>query len=340
MKRVDGVSVVVPAYRSTTTLSELVARIDLVLGSRPHEVVIVDDGSPPATWEAIGAIARTNPRVTGIRLGRNAGQHNALLAGVRRASMPLIVTMDDDLQNPPEEIPALLAPLERGEADVVYGRPNVIGQPFWRRRASVWSRSIIAWATGPEAARTAVEFSAFRAFRTSLRDGFASDLGPSVSLDALLSWSTTRFTGVAVDHHDRAVGRSTYSVRRLVRFAVDTATGYSTRPLKMASYLGFATVLFGLVALAWVVGRTLVRGVEVPGFAFLASIVVIFSGAQLVTLGIIGEYLARMHFRTMRKPSYVVAEETAPARSSRPAPSARARRGSARPTGRRAKPTP
>jgi len=337
VKRLDGVSVVVPAYRSTSTLAELVERVDRALGDRAHEVVIVDDGSPPATWAAIAAIARANPRVTGLRLGRNAGQHNALLAGVRRATMPLIVTMDDDLQNPPEEIAALLAPLDRGEADVVYGRPRAIGQPFWRRRASVWSRSIIAWATGPEAARTAVEFSSFRAFRAPLRDGFDADLGPSVSLDALLSWSTSRFTGVTVDHHGRAEGRSTYSARRLIRFALDTATGYSARPLKLASYLGLATVLFGLGALAWVVGRTIVGGVEVPGFAFLASIVVIFSGAQLVSLGIIGEYLSRMHFRTMRKPSYVVAEETAPAR---PVRTSRTPRAAARPTGRRPKPTP
>ena len=102
MKRLDGVSVVVPAYRSTSTLAELVERVGRALDDRAHEVVIVDDGSPPATWAAIAAIARTNPRVTGLRLGRNAGQHNALLAGVRRATMPLIVTMDDDLQNPPE----------------------------------------------------------------------------------------------------------------------------------------------------------------------------------------------------------------------------------------------
>ena len=303
-----GVSVVVPVYKSTTTLAELARRIREVLTARgvPYEVILVDDGSGGGTWPAIRSLARQDPAVVGLRLGRNVGQHNALVAGVRRARYPVAVTLDDDLQNPPEEIPALLDALVPG-VDVVYGEPREVAQRKWRATSSVVARGVMSSALGAE---NASRISSFRAFRTQLRDAFVGDLGPSVSLDALLSWGTSSFTSVAVDHHPRAEGESNYGFRKLVRYAVDTATGYSALPLKVATSLGLATAAFGLVVLVWVVARVLVGGVAVPGFAFLASIVSIFAGVQLIAIGVIGEYLARMHFRIMRKPTYLVAERT------------------------------
>lgn len=299
-----GVSVVVPVYRSIATLSSLVDRVAVACGDRPFEVILVDDGSPEETWAEVRNLAESREHVVGMRLGRNAGQHNALLAGIRAARFEITVTIDDDLQNPPEEIPALLAGL-RDEVDVVYGTPERVAQHRWRRASSWLTRTILASAIGAE---NAARMSSFRAFRTVLRNGFDADVGPSVSLDALLSWSTSKFTSVPVRHDRRADGHSHYTFRRLLRFAVDTATGYSAVPLQVAMTLGLVTAVFGVGVLAWVVGRLLLTGVSVPGFPFLASIVAIFSGVQLLTLGVIGEYLARMHFRVMRKPTYVVVE--------------------------------
>ena len=156
----------------------------------------------------------------------------------------------------------------------------------------------------------AARMSSFRLFRTHLRDGFDGDLGPGVSIDALLSWSTSRFASVDVQHSERAEGRSNYTFRKLLRFALDTATGYSAVPLQIAMTLGLITAVFGVGVLFWVIGRQIVQGTDVPGFPFLASMIAIFSGVQLITIGIIGEYLARMHFRVMHKPTYVVAERT------------------------------
>jgi glycosyltransferase involved in cell wall biosynthesis len=300
----DAVSVVVPVFKSTDTLVELVARVYAALPDRRFEIILVDDGSPPETWETIGRIAAGAPMVRGIRLSRNAGQHSALLAGVRAARYPNIVTIDDDLQNPPEEIPCLLAALDEG-ADVVYGVPRNVAQRHWRRSSSLVSRTLMSSALGAE---NAARMSSFRAFRTRLRDGFDGELGPSVALDALLSWSTSTFASVEVDHHSRKEGKSNYNFRKLLRFAMDTATGYSTVPLQVATALGMLTALFGIGVLVWVIGRLIISGTSVPGFPFLASIIAVFAGVQLVTLGVIGEYLARMHFRVMRKPSYVVAE--------------------------------
>lgn len=301
-----AISVVVPVYRTSDGLRELVARVHSSLGVRPHEVILVDDGSPPASWKVIRDLADCDERVVGLRLGRNAGQHSALLAGVRAARYPITVTIDDDLQNPPEEICKLLGALT-SDTDVVYGTPADVAQRRWRSASSVLTRSLLASSLGAD---NAANMTSFRAFRTSLRDGFDGDLGPAVSLDALLSWSTSRFSSVTVEHHHRAEGTSNYSFRKLVRFAFDSATGYSAVPLQAAMLLGLLTAGFGVCVLAWVVGRLVLTGDSVPGFPFLASIVTIFSGAQLLALGVIGEYLARMHFRVMRKPTYVIAEST------------------------------
>lgn len=303
-----GVSIVVPVYRTTTTLRELTHRIGEVVTQLgvEYEVVLVDDGSGPATWAVIRDISEADPAVRGLRLGRNVGQHNALLAGVRDARFDVVVTMDDDLQNPPEEIPSLLDALVPG-VDVVYGAPRVVAQAKWRSNGSLLARGLMASALG---AVNASKISSFRVFRTSLREAFTADLGPAVSLDALLTWGTASFTSVEVEHHERSEGNSNYTVRSLIRFAVDTATGYSSKPLKVATTLGLATALFGLCVFVYVIGRVLVTGVAVPGFAFLASIISIFAGVQLVALGVIGEYLARMHFRIMRQPTYLVSEET------------------------------
>jgi undecaprenyl-phosphate 4-deoxy-4-formamido-L-arabinose transferase len=155
-------------------------------------------------------------------------------------------------------------------------------------------------------AETARKVSAFRAFRTQLRDGFADYRSPWVSIDVLLTWSTRRFTNVDVIHAPRTTGQSNYTLRKLITHALNMMTGFSTWPLKAASVIGFAFALFGFIVLIYVVGRLLIQGYSVPGFPFLASIIAIFSGAQLFAIGIIGEYLARMHFRMMERPPYVI----------------------------------
>lgn len=298
-----SVSVVVPVYRATTSLYPLVTRLETALDGREFEIILVDDGSPPSTWEIAAQLALSRRPVRAIRLGRNFGQHNALIAGIRSARHSVIVTLDDDLQNPPEEVPRLLAALTSG-VDVVYGVSPNVAQRAWRRWGSSLSRKIISYL----GAVNVTHMSSFRVIRTHLRDGFPKDLGPSVSLDAMLSWTTERFATIEVKHTDRHEGESNYSASRLVRFALDVATGYSAVPLQLALALGLITAAFGFVVLAYVLVRFAISGTSVAGFPFLASIIAIFSGVQLLTLGVIGEYLARMHFRIMRKPTYVIAE--------------------------------
>jgi undecaprenyl-phosphate 4-deoxy-4-formamido-L-arabinose transferase len=233
---------------------------------------------------------------------RNVGQHNALLCGIRAAKHEVVATIDDDLQNPPGEIPKLLAKLEEG-FDVVYGTPEREQHGILRDFASIITKMVLQNAMGAGIARN---ISAFRVFRTAVRQAFAEYHGPFVSIDVLLTWGTTRFAATRVCHEPRREGVSGYSLRKLIAHALNMMTGFSVLPLQLASLIGFAFTAFGLLALAFVIGRYLIQGSAVPGFAFLASLIAIFSGAQLFALGIIGEYLARIHFRIMDRPPYTV----------------------------------
>jgi undecaprenyl-phosphate 4-deoxy-4-formamido-L-arabinose transferase len=299
-----GVSVVVPVFNSEQTLRELCERLSAVLAARSaaFEIILVNDGSQDGSWSQILGLVDEVPGVRGFNFMRNYGQHNAVLCGIRCARHEVIVTLDDDLQNPPEEIPRLLERLAEGY-DVVYGTPNAESHGFWRDRVSQIFRFIVRTSVGSTIGEN---ISSFRALRTNLRGAFADFQGTFVSVDVLLTWATSRFGTVRVKHVPRAIGESNYTVGRLFTLALSLLTGFSILPLRLVSAIGFACSLFGIGVLAHVLFRVLVNGVSVPGFAFLASIIAIFSGAQLFTIGIIGEYLNRMYVRTMNRPSYVV----------------------------------
>lgn len=299
-----SISVIIPVYRSSESLPELLAELDRVLPTLADafEVVMVDDASPDDSWRVVQGLAAQYPFVRGIQLMRNYGQHNALLCGIRAARCELIVTMDDDLQHPPDQIPALLAELNKG-FDVVYGAPQEEQHGLLRDLASQMTKWALQGAMGVEIAR---KVGAFRIFRTNLRDAFERFHGPNVSIDVLLTWGTTRFSAVSVEHHTRKYGQSNYTFRKLVRHALNMITGFSVLPLQIASLIGFLFFGFGVLVLVYVLGRYLVAGTPVAGFPFLASIIALFAGAQLFALGIIGEYLARMYLRSMDRPVYTV----------------------------------
>ncbi|WP_184541492.1 glycosyltransferase family 2 protein [Streptosporangium becharense] len=302
-----SVSVVIPCYRSARTLPELVTRLVPVLreASARHEVILVVDGSPDDTWETAADLARRFDAVRAVRLSRNYGQHNALAAGIREARSEVVVTMDDDLQHPPEQIPLLLAALEGDRLDLVYGVPHEEEHGFLR---SLASRSVKAGLAGALGVRGARAISAFRAFRTRLRDGFEELTGPHVSIDVALSWATSRVGSVRVHMDERGSGRSNYTPRLLVRHTVNMLVGYSTAPLRAASYLGFAAGVVGLVLGAVVLWRFAAGDTTVAGFTTVASMVALFSSAQLMSIGILGEYVGRVHGNNMGRPAYVVCE--------------------------------
>lgn len=298
-----GISVVIPVFNSAETLHELTDRLAQVLPdlSEQFELILVNDGSRDQSWSTIGEIAERYSWVRGFNLMRNYGQHNALLCGVRAARYATTVTMDDDLQHPPEEIHKLLELMQQ-DYDVVYGIPEKMPHSWWRNAFSYLIKRFLAMAMGVKNVR---DFAAFRAFRTQLREAFAGYQNPNIILDVLLSWGTTRFATVVVDEKPRQSGRSNYNFFKLFQYTMVVLTGFSTLPLRIASLVGFMFTFFGIIIFIFVLATYFLVG-SIPGFPFLTSIIALFSGMQLFALGIMGEYLARIFDRSMDRPPYVI----------------------------------
>ena len=298
-------SIVIPVYNGARTLDQLVEQLSSVLPKicLRYEAVLVNDGSQDDSWRVIQDLAGRYAWVHGINLMRNYGQNNALLCGIRAASFEIIVTMDDDLQHPPEEIHKLLAKLDEGY-DVVYGTPAHLPHSWWRNLFSLATKRVLAYVMGVKTIR---DFAAFRAFRTTLRTAFDNYQNPNVLVDVLLSWGTSRFATQVVEEKPRAAGQSNYNFYKLFQYTMVVLTSFSTVPLRFTSMLGFIFTLFGMGVFVYVVAIYFLLG-STPGFPFLASIIAIFSGMQLFALGILGEYLARIFDRSMDRPAYVIQE--------------------------------
>jgi glycosyltransferase involved in cell wall biosynthesis len=265
------------------------------------------DGSPDDTYAVARVLELESPaRVRAVLLRRNYGQHNALLAGIMRARYEVVVTMDDDLQHRPDQIPALVEPLDDPIVDLVYGSAT---QEEHGRLRSFSSRAVKA-GLAMTGVPNAQQVSAFRAFRTELRDGFGHVADPFFSLDVVLSWTTTSVATVPVRMDRRTVGRSAYTLSGLFRHAWNMVTGYSTLPLRLVVWLGFLCCLAGTLVLVNVLVLYAMGRIEVAGFTTLVALLTSFSGAMMLSVGILGEYLGRLHFRSMERPTYLVRVES------------------------------
>jgi glycosyltransferase involved in cell wall biosynthesis len=299
------ISVVVPCYRSRDTLPPLVAGLHTHLAqfTSDYEIILVVDGSPDDTYAQARRLELEDPvHVRALALRRNYGQHNALMAGLSRARFEITVTMDDDLQHRPDQVEVLVEPLRHPVIDLVYGTAISEEHGYARSLASRGVKAGLAMAGVPNARQV----SAFRAFRTELREGFAHIADPFVSLDVVLSWTTTSVVGVPVVMDRREVGRSGYSLTGLVRHTWNMVTGYGTIPLRLVVWLGFFCSLFGLAGLVYVLVLNAMGRIQVAGFTTLVALVTAFSGAMMLSIGVLGEYIGRLHFRSMQRPAYLV----------------------------------
>lgn len=307
LHNMSSCSVVIPVYRGANTLPILVERLLNVLPTvfDDYEILLINDGSPDNSWNVIQSLSHANDKIIGVKLRRNFGQHNALLCGVRLATKSLILTMDDDLQHPPEEMNKLAAALTN-KFDVVYGLPTKLPHSPWRNAFSRLTKIILARVMNIPTIR---DLSSYRLFRTDIRTAFEKYQNPGVILDVLLSWGTTRFTTTPIHEEPRTDGKSNYRFSSLATQAMLILTGFSTIPLRFAVWLGFLFLFLGLLALIYVLLVTIIHG-SVPGFPFLSSLIIIFSGVQLFSLGLFGEYLGRVFDSSMQRPPYVIGEVT------------------------------
>jgi glycosyltransferase involved in cell wall biosynthesis len=301
-----SVSVVVPTFGNAQGLEVLAKTIVEILQreNRTFEILFVNDGSPDATWDTIQRINASLPEVRGINLMRNYGQHNALLAGIFNARYEIVITLDDDFQTPPTEIPKLLSKIDEG-FDLVYGARHKEQHSPSRNLASRLTKWLLQHTMDAPIARS---ITSFRAFRTDLMSHYPRNEPPSVFIDALLDWTTQKITSVPVEHRPRETGKSNYSWSKLLTHTVNMVTGLSVVPLRLAVWLGFLITCFGVCLFVFVMASYFLYGRRVPGFTFLAAVILLFSGTQLCVLGIIGEYLARVYLRLLGKPAFVIKE--------------------------------
>lgn len=299
-------SVVIPVYKSSGTLPSLVGRVRLVLDSlhRSYEVILVDDASPDESWEVMQQLrSDEHEALTIVQLMRNYGQHNALMCGFRHSRGRYVITLDDDFQNPPEEIPKLLRSIESSELDVVYGS--------YSHKEHSLGRNIASWIVNTffrAVFQTRVTVTSFRIVRREIIESILSYSLNFTYIDGLLAWNTQRIGEVEVEHHPRREGRSGYSLRKLLVLALNLLTNFSVLPLQAASGVGFVAATAGFAAGIYYVIQYLLANVVVPGYASTIVAVLVLGGLQLLSLGIIGEYIGRMHLNINRKPQYTIRE--------------------------------
>jgi undecaprenyl-phosphate 4-deoxy-4-formamido-L-arabinose transferase len=299
-------SVVVPVYNSASILPHLVERLEKVFRDldRPFELLLVDDCSADDSWRTIGELRARHPFIRAWRLMRNFGQHNALMCGFQRCRGEIVVTLDDDLQNPPEEIPRLFAEQQARDLDVVFGYFGDRRHSWFRNLTSRLSRRLV---------RIAIpgidpHFSNFRLMRRAVVDELAKQRHDFLYTDGLISWVTTRTGAVNVRHDPRHSGASNYSFGKLVRYFAVALLTFTAVPLRLISVAGIASaavaLAFGVIYLA----LKLMGDIVVPGFA--ATIVAVFflGGIQLFSIGIVAEYIGKMFLKQSHKPQYVVRE--------------------------------
>jgi polyisoprenyl-phosphate glycosyltransferase len=298
------VSVVIPVYRSETSLRALVGRLLRVLETTglSHEVVLVEDGGGDGSWNILRELQAGDPdRIVVVELMRNYGQHNALMCGFRCTRGEYVVTIDDDLQNPPEEIPKLLDAIQTGRFDLVYGSYSSKKHSPWRNAGSALVNGFYRIVF-----KNAVTISSFRVIRRPLLESiFSYDLNFTF-VDGLLAWNTQRIAQIEVDHQPRVTGRSGYDPRKLAQLAFNLFTNFSLLPLQLVTWFGLALSGMGFFLALFYLVQYFRAQIIVPGYASTMIAILVVGGTQLLALGIIGEYLGRLHLNVNRKPQYTV----------------------------------
>ena len=301
-----SLSFVIPLYNSAATIVYLVRDIEALAIEGGHEVVLVNDGSGDQTSIVCRDLVR-NSRIpiTLVEHARNFGEHNAVLTGWRHARGAFVVNLDDDGQNPPSEAVRLWEHARREELDVVFGHYEVKRHSMWRNAGSWFTNRMTDWALDKPHGFYLSSFRCVSAFVTGQVVGYA---GPYPYIDGLLLQVTQRIGSITVRHDQRRAGQSGYTLRRLIRLWLSAWINFSLLPLRAATAVGVVTALVGLLAFVFVVWLWLFDRGPAYGWGWVMATVLVFSGTQLVMLGLIGEYLGRMFLSVNQRPQSIVRE--------------------------------
>lgn len=304
------ISVVVPVYRSKSTLEALVGRLRETLislvGHEAFEIILVDDNSPDDSWHELKRIYEIDSsHLKIVKLMRNFGQHNAIMCGFNQASGQYIVTIDDDLQNPPEEIPTLYHAILNSHFDVIYGDISQGKKHNPIRNLGSWL--VVRFAQ--IVFQHKIPLSSFRIIKQEVVQGIIRYDHNFTYIDGLLAWCTQNIGSVPVKHEPRLEGRSGYTVRKLVVLAINMFTNFSLVPLQAVSILGICFALCGFAFGIFYMIAWFSRNIIVPGYASQIVSILVLGGVQLLSIGVIGEYIGRIHLNLNRKPQFIIREQ-------------------------------
>ncbi len=301
-------SVVIPCYNEEACLGELHRRVtraaEAVAGER-YEIVLVNDGSRDGTWEMMQDLARNDPRVLGVNLSRNHGHQLALTAGLDLCQGERILIIDADLQDPPELLSDMMAEMDRRQADVVYAvrRARAGETAFKKATAKLFYRLLDKLTDTP----IPVDTGDFRLMSRRALDALLALPEQNRFIRGMVAWVGFRQVPILYDRAERHAGRTKYPLAKMLAFALDAVTGFSTAPLRMASHVGLWLVAASVLLVAYI-GFGFLTGQVIPGWTSLMLVVVILGAVQMFVLGLIGEYLGRLYIEAKRRPLYIVSE--------------------------------
>ena len=299
-----ALSFVIPLYNSATTITAVVREIEGLAIEGGHEIILVNDGSSDGTSEIGRELVRTaRIPITFVEHARNFGEHNAVLTGWRHARGAHVVNLDDDGQNPPAEAVRLWQHAKATGLDVVFGHYDVKQHSPWRNAGSWFTNRMTDWALDKP---PGFYLSSFRCVNAFVAQQAAAYAGPYPYIDGLLLQITQRIGSIEVRHVARQTGSSGYTLRRLLRLWLSSWVNFSVLPLRVATVLGLVVAFAGIVAFIGVVWLWYLDRGPAYGWGWLMSALLIFSGVQLVILGLIGEYIGRMFLTVNQRPQAVV----------------------------------
>jgi len=299
------ISVVLPAHDEEAALPGLIEEVLAALSGHAVEVIVVDDGSADGTWDAVRRLHALHPEVRGLRLSRNFGHQAAILAGLAAARGDAVVMMDSDGQHPAALLPMLVERWREGASVVQAVRTETDGEGAFKRLTSRWFYALLSTLAGVRIPPGSADFRLLS--RPALEEVLAG-AGPMPFLRGLIPWLGLPTAAVPFRAARRAAGRSSYSLRRMVRLSLDGILGFSVVPLRLAIALGIFVSGLSFLYLAYVVGIRLFSGRAVAGWASMAGLLSLLGGMQLFTLGVLGEYLGRLFLASSNRPRFVIRE--------------------------------